>query len=360
MTTERILLVLLVSGIGIGCFFVLQPFLPALLWAAILVLTTEPVVEWLNKVAKLPRSLAALLMVALTALILVLPLVLAAPGSANEITLLSHDFETWITQIPPAPAFLIKIPLVGQALSDTWNAWAADLSEMARFFRPYLGMAAERGLSLLVAIAGGLVQLVMALFAAFCFWLWSKPMGEIANALILRIAGDELGPVLAQAIVRTVRGTVYGLLGTAIIQGFLVAFGLALVDVPRVMLLGTFTAFLAVLPIGAPLVWIPAGLWLLSTGHTARGVFLLVYGVVVVSGLDHVLRPWLISKGSGMPFLLILLGVLGGVLAFGAVGLFIGPVFLSLGYSLASAFIRPKLAAAEAFGPENASRSARN
>ena len=130
------------------------------------------------------------------------------------------------------------------------------------------------------------------------------------------------------------RGVVYGILGTAIVQGMLTAFGLWIAGVPRPVLLGAVAGFLAVLPIGAPLVWIPAAIWLLSTGHVARGIFLGVYGVVAVSGADHLIRPWFISRGAQLPFLLTVLGVLGGALAFGLLGIFLGPVLLGIGFTL--------------------------
>jgi predicted PurR-regulated permease PerM len=127
---------------------------------------------------------------------------------------------------------------------------------------------------------------------------------------------------------------VYGIVGTAVVQGILTAFGLWFSGVPRPLLLGGVAGFLSVLPIGAPVVWIPAALWLMGSGHIAWGVFLGVYGVVAVSGADSVIRPWFIARGAHLPFLLTILGVLGGVLAFGLLGIFLGPVLLGVGFTL--------------------------
>ena len=132
----------------------------------------------------------------------------------------------------------------------------------------------------------------------------------------------------------TVRGVVYGILLTAIVQGILTAFGLWLSGVPRPVLLGAVAGFLSVLPIGAPLVWIPGALWLMGSGHLGWGIFLAVYGVVAVSGADSVIRPWFIARGAQLPFVLTVLGVLGGALAFGLLGIFLGPVLLGIGYTL--------------------------
>jgi predicted PurR-regulated permease PerM len=201
-------------------------------------------------------------------------------------------------------------------------------------------------------VAGGLVQFFLALFVAFFLWLSGDNLGPQLQALVHRVAG-RYAPQLILTTTRAIRGTVYGILGTAIIQGFLTAFGLSLAGVPRVILLGTVAAFLAVLPVGAPLIWIPAGLWLLADGHTARGIFLLAYGTVVVSGADHVIRPYFIARGARIPFVLTVLGVLGGVLGFGVLGIFLGPVLLGVGWMLVLEFagIGPRVEKAVAPAP---------
>ncbi len=339
MMAEPIMMGLLILGIAVGCGFVLHPFISALLWAAILVFATWPAAEWVRRRTRLPRAAVAALMVVLTGLVLVLPVAVAVPGGAKDVQSLRESLENWLATVPPAPHWLGSVPLAGATLVDTWNGWATDLSSMALFFRPYLGLVAERGLSLLLSFAGGLAQLGVALFAAFFFWLSGEELAANLQALAKRVAG-RYADHLIQATATTVRGAVYGILGTAILQGFLTTFGLAMAGVPRPVLLGTVAAFLAVLPIGAPLVWIPGGLWLLANGATGHGIFLLAYGVVVVSGIDHVVRPYFISRGARLPFLLTVLGVLGGVLAFGVLGIFLGPVLLGVGFTLAMEYIR--------------------
>ncbi len=340
MTAERVLMALLLGSIALGCAVILQPFVSAMLWAAILVYTTWPLAEWLRRRARLGRAGSALAMVGLITLVIVLPLWFAAPGGASDIMRLRASAEAMFTDLPPAPHWLYGLPVVGGTLTDYWNAWAADLTGMVAFFRPYLGMIAETGLQLLYGIASGVVQFVLALFIAYFFWYSGDTLGAYLRRILVRIAGPYAEPLM-RVTGRTVRGTVIGILGTAILQGFLTAFGLSLAGVPRPVLLGATAAFLAVLPIGAPLVWIPAGLWLLAVGRTAAGIFLLVYGTLVVSGADHVMRPYFISRGAKLPFLLTVLGVLGGVLAFGVLGIFLGPSLLGVGYSLVLEFARP-------------------
>jgi predicted PurR-regulated permease PerM len=148
-----------------------------------------------------------------------------------------------------------------------------------------------------------------------------------------RIAGEHADRLI-EVTGATVRGVVYGIVGTAVVQGILTAVGLWLSGVPRPVLLGVVAGLLSVLPIGAPVVWIPAALWLLGSGHIGWGIFLGVYGVVAVSGADSIIRPWFIARGAHLPFMLTILGVLGGALAFGLLGIFLGPVLLGVGYTL--------------------------
>jgi predicted PurR-regulated permease PerM len=211
---------------------------------------------------------------------------------------------------------------------------------MGDFFKPYFGMAAEFGLSLLLGVANGVLKFLLALFVAFFFFAAGDRLAERIRVILGRIAGSR-APRLIEVTGATMRGVVYGIIGTAIVQGILTSFGLWLSGVPQPLLLGLIAGGLSVLPIGAPVVWIPASLWLLSQGHTAWGIILFVYGVVAISGSDSVIRPFFISRGAQLPFLLTMLGVLGGALAFGLLGIFVGPVLVGVGFSLVSEWSGP-------------------
>ncbi len=338
MIAERLLMGLLLAGIAIGCGFVLHPFTSALLWGAILVFTTWPVFEWVRDHTHVGRTGSALVMVLLTSVLLVLPLAVAAPAGSDDVIRLRHSAEHLLDGgLPMAPEWLAQWPVIGATLTEYWNSWAADLSVMVAFFRPYFGLIAENGLTLLLGIASGIIQFLLALFIAFFFWVYGDRLGIHLRAIIRRIAGsyaERLIVVTGQVI----RGTVYGLLGTAIVQGMLTAFGLWLTGVPRPVLLGAVAGFVSVLPVGAPMIWIPAALWLFSNGHLGWAIFLAVYGVVAVSGADSVIRPYFIARGAQLPFLLTVLGVLGGALAFGLLGIFLGPVLLGVGFTLVAEF----------------------
>ena len=340
MIAERILMGLLLGAVAIGCVLVLYPFFSALLWAGILVFTTWPVSEWLRITLRLNRGAAAGLMVFLTSVIIVLPLALAAPGGAEDVALLRQAAEGALRAgLPLAPGWVFEIPFIGPSLGDLWNRWAEDASAMLDAVRPFFGIVLEGGLSLALGIANGVLMFLLALFIAFFFYLHGEPIAERMSQLLHRIAGPQ-AERLINVTGATVRGVVYAILGTAIVQGILTTFGLWLAGVPRPMLLGTVAGLLSVLPIGAPLVWIPASVWLMVTDRLGWGIFLAVYGGIIISGADNLIRPWFISRGAQLPFMLTVLGVLGGALAFGLLGIFLGPVLLAIGYTLANEWAR--------------------
>jgi predicted PurR-regulated permease PerM len=282
-----------------------------------------------------------LLMIALATVLVVLPVVLAAPGGADDANfLLSMTEESLRRGLPNAPGWLAEVPIIGSTISGLWNSWVADLSAMAAFFRPYFGLIAESALNVLLGIARGVLSFLLALFVGFFFYLYGEVLGERLQALIRRIAGERADRLI-DVTGLTVRGTVYGILGTAVVQGMLTLFGLWLTGVPRPGLLALVAGFLSVLPIGAPLVWIPAALWLLSAGKTGWGIFLLIYGAGLISGSDNFVRPYFIARGADLPFLLTVLGVFGGALAFGLLGIFLGPVLLGVAYTLVNEFAEP-------------------
>lgn len=341
MTTERLLMGLLLGGIAIGCIDVLYPFLSAILWAAILAFTTWPLHVWLRDRLRLGHTGTALLMVTIVAVVVVLPLALAAPGGANDAKHLNALLQAALAAgLPHAPEWVAQVPLVGNGIAGVWNAWAADINVMVSFFRPYFGLVAEAGLSLLLGLANGVLGFVLALIIAFFFFAAGDRFASVITALLMRIAGSR-APRLIEVTGNTVRGVVYGILGTAVAQGILTSFGLWLAGVPRPLLLGVVAGGLAVLPVGAPVVWIPASIWLVADGHTWRGLFLFAYGLIGVSGADSIMRPYFIARGAQLPFLLTLLGVLGGALKFGLLGVFVGPVLLGVGFTLVREWAHP-------------------
>jgi predicted PurR-regulated permease PerM len=185
----------------------------------------------------------------------------------------------------------------------------------------------------------------LAAFIGFFFYRDGAALIRLIGVGMERLAGIHAANMLA-TINSTVRGVMYGLLGTALAQGFVAAIGFAIAGLPAVMLLSVATSLLSLIPVGPPLIWGGAAIWLFQQGETGWAIFMVLWGFFLISSVDNVVKPLLISHGSRLPFLLVILGVMGGVLAFGFVGVFIGPALLAVGFSIAQKWTSTDSAAA--------------
>jgi len=331
---DRALTLVVLAILIVGCFLVLQPFITAILWAAILCATIWPLFVHIRHWLGGRSGVAALLIVLLMAVTVLTPFVIVGVSIADN----ADRMSDWVQQLvktgpPDPPDWVAGLPLVGEWAATTWGSFAHDtaklLDEARKYFEPARKVLVASG----TMILNGILQLALSIFIAFFFLRDGDAIVGRLHAAVTRIAGEH-GLRLASVAVVTLRGVVLGILGTALAQGVLMAIGLALAGVKAAPLLGLLTFFLSPVPIGPPLVWIPAGAWLLYQGDTVWGIFLLVWGVLVVSSVDNFLKPMIISRGSDLPFVLVLLGVLGGAIAFGFVGVFLGPVLIAVGYAL--------------------------
>jgi predicted PurR-regulated permease PerM len=327
----------------IGCFVVLRPFISALLLALILSYSTWPIYAWGERALKGRKGLAATLMTSLVAAVLLIPLIFLGSSLAEQVALASGWVRPLIAEGPPdPPGWIAEIPVVGPQLYEYWQGLAHNtaklLNEIASAkvmseLGDYLFSAGEFLLIGAAAIGKGTLQLALSLFVAFFFYRDGMDGAKRLQSVTRRLWGDR-GLHVLDVVGATIKSVVYGTIGTAVAQSSLTTLGLWLAGVPGVLLLGFVTFLVALTPIGAPLVWIPAALWLFYTGATGWAVFLLLWGFFVVGGADNIIRPYFISRGSDLPFVLVFLGVLGGTLAFGFLGLFLGPTLLATGYEI--------------------------
>lgn len=330
----RALGLIAVLGLAFACLLVLRPFLSALLWAAILVYSTWPAYRMLRERTGLSAGWAAGIMVLAEFLLIGLPLVFATPTRREDIEGLRGAVETFLTQgMPGLGDWLARLPLIGRHLAEYVQGVDFGLSGLTDLLSPYAGTLAQNALSVLLAVLSGLAEVLVAIFLAFFLYRDGPAIARRMEAALERLAGERTRQLVALTGDVT-RGVVYGLLGTALVQGIMTAFGLWIAGVPRPVLLGVIAGVISIMPVGAPVVWIPATLWLFSQDQTGWAIFLGLYGFFGISSADNVIRPWLISRGADLPLLLTLLGALGGVFAFGFLGLFLGPVLLAVGYSL--------------------------
>jgi predicted PurR-regulated permease PerM len=320
----------------LGCVYVLLPFLPAILFAAAVVISSWPL--YLNLLSRMGgrRNLAALTLTLSLTLLVIIPIALVAYNLADDVARLFEQVKTALNdgQLQP-PDWVGQLPLVGNWLDTYLNRLAGSRDEMLDLARRMLDPARHYLMSGALMLGTGVVQMSLAAFVSFFLYRDGKALLSVIEVAMARIMGEAAGKVAA-IVSQTVRGVMYGLLGTALAQALVAALGFAIAGLPAVPLLAVLTFASSLAPVGPPIIWGGAALWLFAHGSVGWGVFMLVWGVLLISSVDNVVRPMLISRGSSLPFLLTLLGVLGGVVAFGFVGLFIGPTLLAVGYSLLS------------------------
>lgn len=336
VSLEQVLGTVALAILLVACFVIVQPFLSATIWAVILVYTTWPAYGWLRTHGHLSPNLASLAMVLGALLILVVPLAALVPSMGNQITLgVRWIRELFAAGLPSPPAWLESVPVVGSMIVEEWRAAATEGLTIFRYITPYAESLGQFALSLGLGIGTGLLELVLSLVIMYFLYRDGEMIASRAEDGLGRLAGDRARHLMEVAG-STVKGVVYGMLGTAVIQGVVAAIGYWIAGIPAPAFLGVLTAVLSLTPIGPPLVWIPAALWLFQQDENFWAVFIILWGAIPVSSSDNVIRPWLIHKvgGTKTPILLVLLGVLGGALAFGLLGVFLGPTLLAVGYTL--------------------------
>lgn len=330
----RILGLAAAVALGVGCLYIVRPFISSLLWAAILVFCTWPVFVVLNEKLRMPRTVASLVLVLAWFLVLVVPVLVAAPTSRSDIDALSQRIEALVSGgLPDLGPTLALIPFAGDYLADFYGHFMGNADSLLALIRPYAGTIAQTALSMLLSVLSGVAELLVAIFLAFFLYRDGPAIARALEGLMQRLAGDRARHLLL-VVANVTRGVVFGLVGTAIVQGAMTMAGLWISGVPQPILLGVVAGCLSILPVGAPLVWIPAAIWLFTQGSTGWGVFMLLYGGLGISSADNVIRPWFIARGADLPLLLTLIGALGGVVAFGFLGLFLGPVLLAVGFTV--------------------------
>jgi predicted PurR-regulated permease PerM len=330
---EKVLAVILLLGLALGCLAVLQPFLAAMLWATILSFSTWPVYARLERLLNGRRGVAALVMTLGAAALLLVPLViLGARVTGSLATLIEALRLTLANGLPPLPSWIAELPLVGTRLAAFWERAAHDSAVLNAAVQPYFVPARDWLIARGGDLLQGILQVSLSLIVAFFFYRDGPAVLKVLDAIVARLAGARSGRLL-RAAGGTINGVVRGVLGTSLIQAILMASGLWLAGVPGAVFLGLVSFFLSLIPMALALIWIPAAIWLASKDAMAWAGFIAIWGALV-GQIDNVLRPYLIRKGSELPTLLIFLGVLGGALVFGFIGIFLGPTLLAVGYSL--------------------------
>ena len=322
----------------VGCYLVLHPFLPAVLFAAVVCSATWPLYMRLRKALWGRSPLAALAMTLLLVVLLIGPAVVLAATLADDVADMVDAGKAMLNGGPiQPPEWVRSIPLVGDLLADYWQHLPSSDSLSAQWkgalepVRKFLVGAGK-------AAGEGLLQLGLAVFIAFFFYRDGEALMLAARKALEQVAGER-GNEFLETIDNTVTGVVHGIFGTALAQALVALVGFVIAGVPAAFLLAVATFFLSIIPIGPPLVWGGAAAWLAVEGQTGWAIFMALWGLLAISTIDNLVKPYLISRTSNLPLLLIVLGVFGGVAAFGFIGLFIGPPMLAIGLTLVQLWI---------------------
>ncbi|MDP3538345.1 MAG: AI-2E family transporter [Azonexus sp.] len=339
---RRLAQIALVVLLIIGCIAVLLPFIGAVLFAFVVWACTWPFYS--EKL--LPRlggrdSLGATLMTLLLILVMLLPMVFLAGSLASGADNMIEFAKPYVEQGLPTdpPVWVSGMPFFGAEIQNFWHQIASNRTELNALLKQLIVPARQLAIALGAIAGNGLLQLALVLFVIFFLY---RDGAKVSHALYVgaRKLGGDLGEEVLDKTRGTVVGVMLGIVGTAAAQGAVAMLGFLIAGVPGSVLLGFATFFLSMIPVGPPLIWGGAAAWLYAQDQTGWAIFMVLYGLFIISSIDNFVKPVLIARGAGISILLIGLGVLGGVLVFGFIGIFLGPVLLALGHMLLGRWTR--------------------
>jgi predicted PurR-regulated permease PerM len=332
---EQVAQIAVVVILVVGCYLVLRPFLVAMLFSAVICASTWPVFLWLRDRLRGRRGATALILSLLIFALIVAPVALLTLSLADSIPPMVDWVKSMLERGPiELPPWFVQLPVIGEQINAYWQQLAEGREELRSLVLRLLPTARTFLFGAAAVIGEGSLQLLLAVFIAFFFYRDGEDIMARLRAGSERLAGG-IGDDLVTAVRNTVTGVAYGLIGTAIAQGVVATIGFLIAGVPAAFLLGAATFVLSLIPLGPVLIWGGAAVWLYQQDEIGWTVFMVLYGLLVISSVDNFIKPLLISRTSSMSLFMVVLGVFGGVLAFGFMGIFIGPIFLVLTDSLA-------------------------
>lgn len=327
---RRIILALLLGCLFLLGYLVLSWFIAPAVWAAILAYVTWPAYARLRKLMRGHAMASALLMTLLLTTAFVLPLLWLIALLQGEFVLAYQAGSAYMAEGPHRlPDFVLRLPWIGERLQGLIDQFTTDPAAL----RAQLTSWGEQWLGELGNLIGGVgrnaVKLGFALLTVLFVYRDGESLLDQVRRVLRRFLGTRVDGYIV-AIGNTTKAVLYGLVLTALAQGVLAGVGYWFAGVRAPVLFGAFTALIALMPFGTPFVWGALGAWLLFTGNTLEGIGLLLWGALVVSSVDNLIRPLVISSATQIPFLLVMFGVLGGLGAFGLIGMFVGPVIVAV------------------------------
>lgn len=330
----------LLAVLAVICYRILAPFLGLLVWSLILAVVLYPLHQWLARRLGGRQGGAATLMVVLTLLLVGVPVALLSSSLADSLLWLLDGIKSQSLQVPPPPARIAGLPVVGDKLHAAWALAATDLPSLIHQLQPKIGELARASLTFVGGLGGAILLFLLSFVVAAILMAYGAGSAGAGQALAVRIAGAERGAHFARLTTATIRAVALGVVGVAAIQALLVGVSLLLFGVPGAGLLTLITLVLAIVQLPVVVVTLPviAWVWLGGDYGTLQAAVLTL--MLLVAGLaDNVLKPLFLGRGVDAPMPVILIGALGGMVHNGIQGMFVGAVVLAIGYQLLMGWI---------------------
>jgi len=324
-----------------ACFLVLSPFIGVVAWGLIIAIAGYPGYCRMEKLLGGRSGLASVLFTVLLLTVLLVPISLLAQTLIGGFQVLAIRVHNEALTIPPPPPSVASWPIVGKRLSDLWSLASTNLAGTLQSFAPQLKVAAARLLSASAGVGISILQFLASIVVAGFLLANSSQGARLSRKLAIHFFGNK-GAQFETLAGATIRSVTTGILGVALIQSLLAGLGFLVVRVPGAGFCALLFLIAAVLQVGG-LVLIPVVIYVFATASTAKAVAFMIW-CIVVGLLDNVLKPLLLGRGVPVPLLVIFLGAIGGFLAMNLIGLFVGPIVLSVGYTLFLAWLDEDIA----------------
>lgn len=332
--TKRVLLALFLLALAASAYLILLPFLVPIAWAGILAYASWPAYRRLLVALGARANVAALLMTLVVAAMVVLPALWLLTVLKNDLSLAAVVVARQLQNGGlTLPNFVANLPLVGTDIADWVRQVVADPVRLKAELQALLAHADQAAIGILGGIGRNLAKLALALLTLFFFYRDGAGFMRELSRVLESMLGERVRGYL-EAVGGATRGVVYGIVLTAVAQGAAAGLGYWVAGLEAPVMLAAITAIVALIPFGTPLVWGSLGVWLLLTGEVWAGTGLLLWGALVVLWIDNIVRPLVVAQNVRLPFILAFFGVLGGLAAFGLIGLFIGPVILAVAFAV--------------------------
>jgi predicted PurR-regulated permease PerM len=343
---RNITLGLFLAGLGFLIFRILKELIEPVAWAIILVYSTWPLYVRVRQWLRERNGWSSFVMVAVLGGVLIIPFIGLSVILHGEIGNFFRQLPGWLERKPEVPAWIARIPFLGEELRFVFDQFEDSQGLVRRYVIPWVTGLSGKLVGMLEGAGFIAAKLFFTLFLMFFFYRDGNLLvSEVRQGLVQGL-GERVYGYLSTAEI-TIKAVVYGIVLTAIVQGSVAGLGYWGVGIQAPVLLGLFTVFAALIPFGTVAVWVGASLWLVLHGENWAGFGLFLWGALVVSWVDNVVRPLVISRTTHIPFILVMLGVLGGLTSFGFIGLFVGPVILAIGLAV----WREWLHSPKGFGP---------